>query len=308
MTDKLVLLSRAIQDYLDDCYALSGSTQALYAWHLARLLQAIGDQPVRALTDGSQLRSFMASLRCQDSRPYSPAFLDQAYRTLHSFWAWCVQQEFCAQNPMDRVRRPRVPQRKSPRLTLEQVDRLLQVVATDGWYPERNLAMVCLMVDSGLRRAEVIRLKVTDVDLIHGVATVYGKGKEREVPLGQMTLWTIQRYLAVRPDGDALFVSRRGNPLTTGGLHTLMYRLKEKTGIPGLRCHLLRHTFANWYIANGGSLRRLQMILGHSDIHTTAAIYTSPELGELQEEHARVSPLASLSLQVPVAVGWEERS
>jgi integrase/recombinase XerC len=74
-----------------------------------------------------------------------------------------------------------------------------------------------------------------------------------------------------------------------------MYRLKKKSGLPQLRCHLLRHTFANHYIAGGGSLRKLQEILGHSQVRTTAEFYTNPEFGELQAEHDQVSPLAQLN-------------
>jgi hypothetical protein len=84
-----------------------------------------------------------------------------------------------------------------------------------------------------------------------------------------------------------------------------MRRLKESAGIPELRCHLLRHTFANMYIAAGGSLRKLQKILGHSSVVTTAKIYTDPAMSELQDEHARVSPMAQRPSKIPHA-GVEE--
>jgi len=290
-----MLLSECVEVYLDDCYALAPSTRALYAYHLERFVLEVGDRPVPEVSP-VVVRSFMVGLRRRDGKEYSAAYQDQVYRTLSTFFRWSVREGAVEGNPMERVRRPRVPKRKSPRLSLEEVERLLDAVRETG-RPVRNLAIVCLMVDSGLRRGEVVRLEVGDVDLDSGVVRVFGKDKkERDVPLGPVTCEALRAYLAVRPgsSSDALFVTAAGKPLTRGGLQTLVYRLKARAGLPQLRCHLLRHTFANHFINGGGGLRKLSKILGHANIRTTAEIYTDPELSELQEEHARVSPLAQL--------------
>lgn len=287
-------LLESISMYLDDCYGLAERTQKLYAWQLQRFADYTGDLPI-AQVDARLVRSYMANLVRRDTgKKVSPAFADQVYRTLNTFFRWCVREEFLPQNPMDRVRKPRVPRRKSPRLSLEEVGRLLDA-ASQTHTPERDTAIVLLMLDSGLRRSEVVGLTLDSLDLRKGTVTVYSKGKEREVPIGAMTRRAIHIYLAVRPDcpgENALFINVKRRPLAIQGLHMLMRRLGKRAGIANLHCHLLRHTFANTYIANGGGLRKLQKILGHSDVTTTARIYTDPELAELQEEHARVSPLA----------------
>jgi integrase/recombinase XerC len=90
-----------------------------------------------------------------------------------------------------------------------------------------------------------------------------------------------------------LFVTRKGTAFTPDGLQTLMYRLKKASGLESLRWHLLRHTFANAFIANNGNLRVLQEILGHADVKTTASVYTTPELPLLERAHAVSSPLAN---------------
>ncbi|NIV40751.1 MAG: tyrosine-type recombinase/integrase [Anaerolineae bacterium] len=298
-----MLLSACVKKYLDDCYALSTRTQELYTWHLDRLLQTVGDLPVDALTV-DVLRSFMAGQRRQDGHPYSPAFLDQVYRTLHTFFEWCVRESLRRTNPLVRVRRPRVPKRKSPRLSLGEIGQLLDAVSDSP----RDLAMILLMLDSGLRKGEVLGLTLGGVDLERGTAKVFGKDREeREVPLGPMTCAALEAYLANRPPAQSqqLFLSKRGNrPLTDDGLGTFMRRLKERAGLERLHCHLLRHTFSNHYIDNGGGLRQLQKILGHSSVETTARLYTDPELGRLQEEHSRVSPLAALSLVIEKNVSF----
>lgn len=288
-------LSHYINEYLSDCYGLSEGTQKLYATHLNRLLETVGDLPITEV-DAKVLRGFMSGLRRRDGRKYSAAYLDQVYRTLHTFFEWLVREHVLAVNPITQVRRVKVPKRKSPRLKLNEVSQVIKAVK-QTWHAERNLAMIYLMVGSGLRRGEVLNLRLSELDLENRAVRGFGKDKEeREIPVGEETVEALQAYLNVRPasSSDKVFLKENGEPLEKDGIQSMMYRLKAKTGLSKLCCHLLRHTFANHYIAGGGSLRKLQKILGHSSIHTTADIYTDPELAELQREHERVSPLAQM--------------
>ena len=179
---------------------------------------------------------------------------------------------------------------------MEEVGRLLDAVKNTG-HPVRNLAMVCLAVDSGLRRGEILGLEVGNVDLDGRTVRVLGKGaKERDIPIGVVTCEALGAYLVMRPVSsiDRVFVTSVGKPLTRNGIQSLMFRLKKRAGLPQLRWHLLRHTFANHAINGGCGLRRLQEMLGHASPETTASIYTSPELSELKQEHARSSPFAQM--------------
>lgn len=291
-----MLLSRCIRSYLGDCYGLAEGTRDLYRYHLERFVAAVGDVDVEAVTP-TVVRGYLGGLRRVDGKRYSAAYLDQVYRTLNTWFRWCVAERRIVVNPLQRVRRPRVPKKKSPRLTLAEVERVLDAVRTTA-HAARNLAMVCLAVDSGLRRSGVRTLRVENVDLGRGVVKVLGKGgKDREVPIGPVTARALAAYLAVRPACKCVrvFVSSQGRPLSVGAMQTMMWRLKERSGLPQLRWHLLRHTFANLWLDGGGGLRQLQEILGHSDIRTTASIYTSPDLALLKRCHARASPLSVLN-------------
>lgn len=284
-----------VRRYLADCYTLAPGTQALYAYHLEAFARAVG--AVRVVeVGGDVVRVYLAGLRRRDGRPYSPYYLDQVFRSLNTFFIWVVREEGLEINPMVRVRRPRVPKRKSPRLTLDEVGRLLEAVKRGG-NAARDLGMICLAVDSGLRRGEIIGLRLDGVDLEGGTVRVLGKGqKERDIPIGEVTVTALAAWLALRPNvaSDHVFVTSGGRPFTKNGIQTLMQRLKKRAGLPHLRWHLLRHTFANHFINGGGPLRMLQKILGHSSIRTTAEIYTDPELPELSAAHHRASPLAQM--------------
>ena len=286
-------LSEGIQEYLADCYGLAERTQGLYAYHLGHFKAVVGgDKPIAEVGAG-EVRRYLAGMRQVNGERYSPPYVDQVYRTLNTFFRWCVREGLVQANPLERVRRPRVPKRKSPRLELAEVEQVLETVKEHTGNPERNLAMVLLMVDSGLRRGEVIGLTVRDVDVEAGVVRVLGKDKEeRYVPIGERAREALRAYLAVRGNGGgALFITDRGTALSDQGWGTLVHRLRKRSGVP-VNCQILRHTFANLFIANGGNLRKLQAILGHASVETTAAIYLSPELSELQAEHGRYSPMA----------------
>ncbi len=291
-----MLLSKCLESYLDDCYGLAEGTRDLYRSHLERFMVAVGDVEVEGVTSGV-VRRYLGGLRRKDGKPYSASYVDQVYRTLNTFFRWAVAERRLEVNPLQRVRRPRVPRRKSPRLTLPEVVRVLEAVRATS-HPARNVAMVCLAVDSGLRRAEVLELELGNVDLDRGVVLVTGKGgRDREVPIGPVTVEALGRYLAVRPvcNSGRVFVSSQGKALAMDAMQSMMYRLKKRAGLPGLRWHLLRHTFANVWLYGGGGLRQLQEILGHADVRTTAAIYTDPDLALLKQCHERASPLSILN-------------
>lgn len=283
-----------IEEYLLDCYGLAETTRELYSTHLHRFAESVGDQPVTSQC----VRHYMAHLRQMDGTEYSRSYLDQVYRTLNTFFNWCIGEGHMQVNPMTHVRKPKVPQRKSPRLSKNQV---FQLLAEAGKQSVRNLVIILLMVDSGLRRGEVLNLKLSDLYLERGSAMVMGKDRqEREVPLGHHTIEALESYLAVRPETstERVFVTERYRaPLTRNGLGSVIRRLQEKVGFD-VHCHLLRHTFANHFVANGGSVKKLQKILGHNQYSTTADLYLDPEYVEVAAEHERCSILSHLRLQV----------
>lgn len=139
----------------------------------------------------------------------------------------------------------------------------------------RNKCIVVLMLDSGLRLGEVVRLRLDDVFLDGSFIIVNGKGsKQRVVPLGQTCRALLSEYIGNFRLGASssarLFISKyEEKPLTANAVHCFFEDLKVRTGISRLYPHLLRHTFATLYIIDGGDLETLRCILGHSTISIT---------------------------------------
>lgn len=148
----------------------------------------------------------------------------------------------------------------------------------------RNLCMVHLMLDAGLRSNEVRELRVSHIFIDNRQVFIkYGKGnKERVVPMGaQLRKYLWSWFNLNRPfcKHDYFLTGADGRPVTSSALKSLFARLRKKTGIERLTPHLLRHTFATSYIICGGSVEMLRILLGHSSIETTqkymhlAAVY-----------------------------------
>lgn len=296
-------VSTHIELYLSYRYNLSARTRAIYREHLERLAAELDDPPLQQVTTVDLVR-FMARLRRRDGRRYSPGFLDQVWRSLHTFFVFCAEEGWLETNVMHRVPRPRgIEAGRKPRLTLDQVrivrDAILDTDTRRFDLVDRNLSIFLLMVDSGLRLGEVAGLRARDVFLEEKTVSVLSRktSQRRDVPIGTETVKAISNYLdrrrPVKSGGETLFLTARGAPITVGAIHLLMKRLQRRVGFP-LHAHLLRHTFANLYIRRGKA-PRLQKILGHSRIDTTIRFYTDPEYADIQAEHGHASPLAQLS-------------
>jgi integrase/recombinase XerD len=159
--------------------------------------------------------------------------------------------------------------------------------------------MLELLYATGLRVSELVNLQMSQLAMEPGVLRVMGKGnKERLVPVGEVALDWIVAYLRhVRPSllqnktksTNAIFVTRRGKPMTRQAFWYLIKRYAARAGIDSekLSPHTLRHAFATHLLNHGADLRVVQMLLGHSDISTTQ-IYThvaDQRLRDLYKQH-----------------------
>jgi integrase/recombinase XerC/integrase/recombinase XerD len=139
----------------------------------------------------------------------------------------------------------------------------------------RNLCLVHLMLDAGLRRDEVINLQIAHVNFIQNfILIVDGKGsKDRIIPLSPRLKKMLYSYVTLyRPFCEHnYFLSNTTDKgkLTKDCIKSLFARMKKHTELSRLYPHLLRHTFATAYIMQGGDLESLRIYMGHTDIATT---------------------------------------
>jgi len=166
-------------------------------------------------------------------------------------------------------------------LPLEGLKRLLQAPSGDDPQARRDRAILVLMGIHGLRVAEVVKLKMDDVDLSQGTVRVVGKGrKTRTIYLttataGAQHAWLEVRPLVARPETRELFVAldRRapGTSMSDRAIRYLVDGYLERLGLKarGISCHALRHSAATWARAGGAALDAIAGMLGHSSVTTT---------------------------------------
>ncbi len=255
--------------WLED--GLSKNTIAAYRADLAQLC-AFVKVPLPSVEE-ADLFGFLASRK---GRASSAA---RMVSTLKRFFQYCVRERRMRIDPTLKLDPPKRPPRFPKTLSEADVEALLAA-------PDVSTPL-------GLRVSELIALKTFEVNLNAGVVRVMGKGaKERLVPLGEVAVEWIARYLRERKKSgsDTLFVTARGAGMTRQAFWKLIRRHAARA-IPGkkLSPHVLRHAFATHLINHGADLRVVQLLLGHADISTTQ-IYTHVARERLKALHARHHP------------------
>ena len=167
---------------------------------------------------------------------------------------------------------------------------------------ERNLATVYLLFGTGIRSGELLNLKWSDIDLVNGSMTVFGKSrKTRAVPLTDKLCKMLQVYQSIclkyLPQAEYFYSNKMGTSTTKDGLETQFKTLKRHVNTGNIRCspHTFRHTFSREYIIAGGTVFSLQKILGHSQIETTNR-YVNLWGTVLAEQNDKFNPLNNIEI------------
>ncbi len=237
------------------------------------------------------LEAFLASLL----ERWTAGTAVNRYRALRVFYGWLVEEDEIRRNPMTRMKPPAAPERPVPVLSDDELRRLLAACAGTSFPCRRDTAIVMLMIDSGARRAEIVSLRLGDVDFDYDVARVLGKGRrERALPFGRKTAVALDRYLRVRAKhphavSERLWLGKKG-PLTEFGLNQMIRRRGQQAGIDGLRPHQLRHTFAHSWLAQGGGEVDLMRIAGWKSRIMLQRYGASAADARAREAHRRMSP------------------
>lgn len=191
-----------------------------------------------------------------------------------SFFNFLFDYEYISDNPCKRLKFPRVEVQPIEVLTIPEVEKIDGCFSLTSFYGIRNLAMIHMLLDEGLRSGEIQRLKYKDVHFEENYIVIRNSkgGKGRILPLATVPRDYLTKYLKFRTDikpDDYVFTDKKGNGLTENSVKCVFQRLKIKSEVTRVYPHLLRHTFATSFILGGGSLEVLRIYMGHSSIETT---------------------------------------
>ena len=206
-----------------------------------------------------------------------------AMQGVRSFCSFLLKRGYLPINPCIELEKPKLPKMLPEFLDENEAKELLQICINfnrsykSRW--SRDIAIIALFLFTGLRKKELLNLKLSDVNMEKSFIRVFAKSKERLIPLNQTVKDFLQDYLKVRPKREAmkhLFLStnRKDSALTHQGLYDLFNHIRQKISFKKhLTPQILRHTFCTLMLRNGVNLRDIQLLAGHSDISTTAKFY-----------------------------------
>lgn len=237
--------------------------------------------------------------RTAQGRPLSFSTQHTYLNAILSLFSWLARIGHILFDPGASVELPKTESSLPAVLTAPEMERILAVPDVNDMLGIRDRAIMETFYSTGIRRQELGRLRVNDLDINGGTLFVrLGKGKkDRMVPIGERAIAWILKYLdesrphlALEPDNGFLFLSSQGAPLSTDAAGALVSRHLKTAEIekPGA-CHLIRHTMATAMLENGADIRYIQHMLGHANL-TSTQIYTHVSIRKLKEIHAETHP------------------
>ena len=306
--DKQTKLTNAFEAFTDRCIQKGLSRESLRGYRnwCAPFLREFGERPVGELTTddmkGYTSEVVMRVLHGEIAQNTAASYV-RNMKILMNF----VSDELDGDVAFStrKISALKTPKKDAAMYNKEQLDKLFMAAEQSRlWLTERNRAIIALALDSGMRRAELAGVTISDYLAARGSGAikVTGKGKkDRYVPIGRHTQDMINAYLAECPFPvlNALFVGHRGAPLTPNGLGRIMEEIAHKVGFT-FSLHRLRHHFATEYLlysyesANNMDAYGLRTLLGHSSFSTTDRYIHSATSISVAKKHKpimdRISP------------------
>ena len=214
----------------------------------------------------NDIRCYLAEQ--QEQRGLSKVTIDNLRRIYSSFFSWLEDEDYITKSPVRRIHKVRTDALVKEVLTDENIE-----VLRDSCYELRDIAMIDLLLSTGMRVGELVKINREDIDFQERQCVVFGKGnKEREVYFNARTKIHLKKYLEQRTDTNpALFVSlhQPHTRLTISGVEVRLRQLGKRVNLNKVHPHKFRRTLATMAIDKGMPIEQVQKMLGHVKIDTT---------------------------------------
>ena len=286
-----VPLREAFDDFISDkeYQGARPATLHFYRSNWSHFLRDTGIEAIEELTLPTIRRWLL------EHKGLSPNTLATYDRCLRVITNWMERRGYVVESPMRQL-----PKRRSKRTTIETFSREdLQAILARcrrGRYPRRDVALVTLLLDTGLRIGEATALRLDDISWTEGVLHADGKTGPRVVPFGRRSKAALKSYIdrerrSTGPTVRTIFLTRTGTPMTTVMATHHMIHIVREAGVEVAKAgpHTMRHTFALEFIRAGGDAFSLQRLLGHTTLDMTRR-YVHLADTDLRTAHRKFAP------------------
>lgn len=239
--------------------------------------------------DTNTIREYL--INYQKINNCSNVTLDTIRRILSSFYKWLEEEDFILKSPMKRIHRIKTPVIIKSAFSDEQIENIRKSASES----KRNIAIVDILLSSGIRVSELVRLNRSSINLNSRSCVVFGKGaKQRETYFDVRTKIELENYLKTRKDKNrALFITERKKSkygsyarISVNSVEKMIRELGEKMEIENVHPHRFRRTMATRAIGKGMPIEQVQFLLGHTKIDTTLR-YANVQQANVQHSHQK---------------------
>ncbi len=248
------------------------------------------------VTDFKIIRRWIASLAESNN---SSRTINRKLSTLKTFYNYLMREGIVKSNPVSKIIRPKTEKKLPEFVSEEKINILLDSgdLFDDDFEGVRNKLILEFLYGTGMRRAELIGIKIFDIDIDMVTVKVTGKGnKQRIIPFPKVFVSLIQRYLELRSEimteTDAFFITKSGKAIYPN----LVYRVVTKnisyvSSLKKRSPHTLRHSYATHLLNNGADINAVKELLGHANLSATQ-IYTHNTFEKLNKIYKQAHPRA----------------
>lgn len=242
----------------------SDNTLKYYSNTLTKMLNSITKSIYNIETN--DLRLYLSDYQAENN--CSKTTLDNIRRIMSTFFSWLEDEDYITKSPVRRIHKVKTTQIVKETLSDENLEHL-----RDKCTHPRDLAIIDLLISTGIRVGELVKLNRTDINFSERECVVLGKSdKERLVYFDAKTKVHLQHYLDMRTDSNpALFVGRQApwNRLSIAGVERFLSKLGSASQVRHVHPHKFRRTMATMAIEKGMPIEQVQKLLGHAQIETT---------------------------------------
>jgi len=313
-----------MEEYLDYLGAVRGCSQKTldaYRNDLTRYVNYCDNYKIPPENASRyEVRKFIAELSAESMAASS---VNRHLSSIRGFYRWMISFNKRHDNPCISLKNIKTPVKMPAVLWENEMASFAALPDTAGiLWPERDKALILSMYSAGLRISEIVSLSVNNISKSYDEAKITGKGgKMRYVFFSQeakeaITMYIPQRAARLRISGiddknGALFINRKGQPISIPGVRWIISRYAQQSGIgKNIHPHALRHSFATHLVNSGCDVRIVQEMLGHSSISTTQR-YTHVNIEKMKKvfdaahPHANVVPSRNAQRRSAKGVSYE---
>ena len=284
-------------EFLQDEKKLSDNTLQSYRRDILQYEEYVEKNKINyAKVNQEDIKTYLEHLKEIGKKPST---VSRNLASIRSFYQFLIRIKKVKHDPTEDIQSPKIEKRVPSVLTSQEVELLLDQPKDVDLKGTRDKAMLEFAYATGMRVTEIISLDINDVNLEQAFVICRNGSKQRNIPLGSMSLKALKEYIEeARPilikdeNEKALFVNINGGRLTRQGFWKIIKYYKEQAHITkDITPHVLRHSFATHLLQNGADLKAIQTMLGHSDISSTQ-VYMQFQDSGLKDIYQKAHPRA----------------